>query len=611
MQTLEQYIDEGRESLTQITKFDYSGRDPDDEPPLVSVPPSEQGDEESDRQREDISDDERQQSVTPPVTSSIPQERKRASENRRSIDHRPLRRGDKAEPEDAAAQHSMVALIRQSTHDGDFVRRPVSTHYNREKSPEITCRELSLNDPCPRSPIKRENVSTPTPVEAVSVKKARYDTEPPSSKGVKALLLNKVDTLKGKVPKQKVGSPEKARMLAIRDATPAALQHDTIAQSPILSQFAIDSRYMPPDARIPTLNNASTPQSIGSPGSDQTLPSLTIALGVDSMSAASSPSPYSALSRTSSAQFGPPLTVVHSLPTILSNVMSPPNYAAGPNLTSFITNRGRTDSVSTDTTSASTPTLSWSPAYSPGTSVPTPHSNPSPPQSQHVQQLPSISHLTSYAPPLHTQSPNSTPIATPRSKDVPELAPVPADRHSAHDQQRPSSPAGATNANAPAPAAQILHTCPHPHCTSAPFATQYLLNSHLNVHSESRPHFCSVRGCARGPGGQGFKRKNEMIRHGLVHTSPGYTCPFCPTNGPMHKYPRPDNLQRHVRVHHKEVEAGDGRLRRVLGQARGSGGAGGNETGDGEPFDVRAGGRGETWLQQDQSPKKGRPRRES
>ena len=53
-----------------------------------------------------------------------------------------------------------------------------------------------------------------------------------------------------------------------------------------------------------------------------------------------------------------------------------------------------------------------------------------------------------------------------------------------------------------------------------------------------------VKGCPRGEGGKGFKRKNEMIRHGLVHDSPGYVCPFCPDR--EHKYPRPDNLQRYV-----------------------------------------------------------------
>lgn len=84
--------------------------------------------------------------------------------------------------------------------------------------------------------------------------------------------------------------------------------------------------------------------------------------------------------------------------------------------------------------------------------------------------------------------------------------------------------------------------CTYPHCTAAPFQTQYLLNSHANVHSTSRPHFCPVKGCSRAEGGKGFKRKNEMIRHGLVHDSPGYVCPFCPDR--EHKYPRPDNLQR-------------------------------------------------------------------
>lgn len=68
-------------------------------------------------------------------------------------------------------------------------------------------------------------------------------------------------------------------------------------------------------------------------------------------------------------------------------------------------------------------------------------------------------------------------------------------------------------------------------------------SSHANVHSSARPHYCPVKNCARGEGGKGFKRKNEMIRHGLVHDSPGYVCPFCPDR--EHKYPRPDNLQRY------------------------------------------------------------------
>ena len=56
------------------------------------------------------------------------------------------------------------------------------------------------------------------------------------------------------------------------------------------------------------------------------------------------------------------------------------------------------------------------------------------------------------------------------------------------------------------------YTCTFEGCTAEPFPTQYLLNSHMNIHSSTRPHFCPVRGCPRGIGGQGFKRKNEMIR---------------------------------------------------------------------------------------------------
>ncbi|MCJ1479039.1 hypothetical protein MMC13_007723 [Lambiella insularis] len=101
-------------------------------------------------------------------------------------------------------------------------------------------------------------------------------------------------------------------------------------------------------------------------------------------------------------------------------------------------------------------------------------------------------------------------------------------------------------------------------CTAAPFQTQYLLNSHANVHSQIRSHYCPVKECNRSEGGKGFKRKNEMIRHGLVHQSPGYICPFCPER--EHKYPRPDNLQRHVRVHHTDKDKDDAQLREVLAQ---------------------------------------------
>ncbi|QKX53316.1 uncharacterized protein TRUGW13939_00394 [Talaromyces rugulosus] len=115
-----------------------------------------------------------------------------------------------------------------------------------------------------------------------------------------------------------------------------------------------------------------------------------------------------------------------------------------------------------------------------------------------------------------------------------------------------------------------LYKCQFPDCNAAPFQTQYLLNSHANVHSQERPHYCPVQDCPRGVGGKGFKRKNEMIRHGLVHDSPGYVCPFCTDQ--QHKYPRPDNLQRHVKAHHIDRSKDDPELRDVLSQRpKGSG----------------------------------------
>ncbi|CAH0057798.1 unnamed protein product [Clonostachys solani] len=108
------------------------------------------------------------------------------------------------------------------------------------------------------------------------------------------------------------------------------------------------------------------------------------------------------------------------------------------------------------------------------------------------------------------------------------------------------------------------YVCSYSGCTAPPFQTQYLLNSHANFHSSSRPHYCPHIGCPRSEGGKGFKRKNEMIRHGIVHDSPGYHCPFCPDPAP--RYPRPDNLQRHVRVHHPTHDKDDSQLREALSE---------------------------------------------
>ncbi|KAH7190443.1 hypothetical protein DER44DRAFT_678846, partial [Fusarium oxysporum] len=76
--------------------------------------------------------------------------------------------------------------------------------------------------------------------------------------------------------------------------------------------------------------------------------------------------------------------------------------------------------------------------------------------------------------------------------------------------------------------------------------------------------YCPVKGRPSSEGGKGFKRKNKTIRHGLVHNSPGYVCPFCPVR--EHTYPRPDGLERDVRVHHANKDKDDPLLRQVLTQ---------------------------------------------
>ncbi len=58
------------------------------------------------------------------------------------------------------------------------------------------------------------------------------------------------------------------------------------------------------------------------------------------------------------------------------------------------------------------------------------------------------------------------------------------------------------------------YRCPVKGC-SIFFSHQSLLSSHMNVHNVKRIYFCSVDGCPRGPGGRGFKRKNEMIRFAM------------------------------------------------------------------------------------------------
>ena len=250
--------------------------------------------------------------------------------------------------------------------------------------------------------------------------------------------------------------------------------------SPSLVKFAIPQSEADPESTLPAMQK-SPPRSHSthSPENSQTLPSLKTTLSqisqaTDSASSSHGPSPYSlpsaqspTMTRQSPYQMsgGPsPAAFTHPSPA-----MSPPGYPSQPSHPNYWRREPKEGSMSTPSTfEASTP--SSAPGPSPASAYPTPT--------------------------------------------------IQDHRGSIDESSTPQLLNGSIAPNGPFTTSNFK--CSHSGCTAAPFQTQYLLNSHMNVHSSSRPHFCPVAECPRGPGGKGFKRKNEMIRHGLVHQSPGY-----------------------------------------------------------------------------------------
>lgn len=301
-------------------------------------------------------------------------------------------------------------------------------------------------------------------------------------------------------------------------------EDESITTSPALAKFAISAAEANPDSTLPAMQT-SPPRSASthSPDGTQSLPSLKTALsqiadrplaetpnGVSPFPQNPAQSPTMARSPYINGTVGPsPSLYSHPSPSSSKDLtsMSPPGYPSNPSHWRSTTKEGSYTAASP----ASTATLSS---------------------------------VTSY--------PTSKDITSPESIATPQML---------HDSSLP-----AANGTLPS----TLFKCTHPKCNAPPFQTQYLLNSHANVHSSSRPHFCPVKICPRSMGGMGFKRKNEMIRHGLVHDSPGYVCPFCVDQ--QHRYPRPDNLQRHVRVHHPDKKRDDPQLQSVLASRSGEGG---------------------------------------
>ena len=298
------------------------------------------------------------------------------------------------------------------------------------------------------------------------------------------------------VPSRTLYPPLPLKIMASSLAPKAEVEADSIITSPALAKFAISAAQANPESTLPAMQK-SPPRSMSlhSPDGTQSLPSLQIALSqISDKPIVETPTGASPFSQST----GP------------SPTLNRPHYLAG--------NSGPSSSA---------------------------YSNPSPASSKDMTSMsprgyPNHSNFWRCAPKdgsLGTTSPASAPGVTPGTT----YSTTPKDIFTSPENSTGTQLLnGPMAANGPFPTTTFK--CTHPGCTAPPFQTQYLLTSHANVHSSSRPHYCPVKSCPRSIGGKGFKRKNEMIRHGLVHESPGYKCPFCAEQ--QHKYPRPDNLQR-------------------------------------------------------------------
>lgn len=268
------------------------------------------------------------------------------------------------------------------------------------------------------------------------------------------------------------------------------------------------------------------------------------------------------------------LPALQTSPGRSNSAFSPDNSQTLPPLKTAL--RDQLEGTTFSSLSATSPPTgrSHAPYFAPH-SGPSPgaYSHPSPASMKDVQNMSPPSALPTHpgywrtAPKSETSTSSAvsdvtTPSTLSHSPHSSYQAPIAQAVKAAGEADASNLPNGPLPANGPLTSSTFK--CTYPGCTALPFQTQYLLNSHANVHSQNRPHYCPVPGCPRSAGGKGFKRKNEMIRHGLVHDSPGYMCPFCPDQ--QHKYPRPDNLQRHVRVHHVDKDKEDPLLREVLAQ---------------------------------------------
>ena len=278
-------------------------------------------------------------------------------------------------------------------------------------------------------------------------------------------------------------------------------EDDTLATSPNLAKFAIPAAEANADTTLPAMQKSPPRSSLGhSPEGTQTLPSLQTALNQPVLS-----------------QYD-------------NHFVETPS-----GISPFSHNSGLSPAVSRSQFSGPSPSLFSQPSPASSKDLPGVTSPDQTTQHHYWRVSPKDTNLlTVNSPAASTLTPAPPPYPTPKDNPSPEDNNTDPPPSSNPQEPDGSAPNGSSTSN--------NYKCTYANCSAAPFHTQYLLNSHLNVHSSDRPHYCPVKNCSRGVGGKGFKRKNEMIRHGLVHNSPGYVCPYCIDQ--QHKYPRPDNLQR-------------------------------------------------------------------
>lgn len=252
---------------------------------------------------------------------------------------------------------------------------------------------------------------------------------------------------------------------------------DSIVTSPALGRFTIKPQNADPDAiTLPALHR-SPPRSspAGSPDNRQTLPSIR---EIRNLTIPHFNDPASSMSLAGLS----PLRSPHMTETPVSYLqsphqgpgMSPPEHPSRYTSGSWRSST-RDSSISTCSEYATTPSVATS----------------TPSSSIHLTQSPAAS----YPGALSTLPEQG--VGKQLSQEEKSLLPDSA----------MGSMDSSDNSLIPGP-----FRCTFAGCVAIPFQTQYLLSSHMNVHSNQRPHFCPVKGCPRGVGGQGFKRKNEMIR---------------------------------------------------------------------------------------------------